>query len=187
MRLVDADTYARYTGDRDTDADTVDEALDEATALLEERLGRVLSIGSRTERLQVSRAAWSGDHVVYPACVPLQSTDNGTIVGDAITGVSVDGGLFAVGDWATVTYLGGFTPDTLPRAIARDLSACAHQLIETTAPASAVETDAPPGATAVKVGDLSISYATGETGSVATTATGFAWSQDTLRWRRRTL
>lgn len=180
MRVVDTETYALYTGDRSTDADTVEEALDDAIQLLEERLDRTLALGTHTERLPVVAEADTGTHVVYPACVPLVSTTAGTIRGNAIRGVTRDGGVFSIGDWATVTYLGGFTPDTLPIAIRRDICGAARKLLDTQTPSVV-----PAGAKVVRVGDVSLDY--GPDGAGAPAAGGYPWSPDTLVWRRRTL
>jgi hypothetical protein len=144
-------------------------------------LDRKLSLDTHTERLHVVPEPGTGTHVVYPSSVPLVSVvGDGSIQGNAIRGVTADGGVHSLGDWATVTYLGGFTPDTLPVAIRRDICAAARQLLETQ-----VTSNIPAGATSVRSGDVAISFGPG--GATAPAAGAFEWSADTLRWRRRIL
>jgi hypothetical protein len=187
VRLVDADTYGWYTGDHDTDESIVNQAVDKATKLLEERLGRSLAYGSYTERLPVYTVA--GAFTVFPSVIPLtQVLTNGTVRGDQIADVDVDadsGTSFAVWSpstgesrYATVTYVAGFTPDALPESIIRDICACALRDLQDAAPSVI-----PVGATSVRVGDVAIGF--GSEGAPASAAGGFEWSSDTLRWRKR--
>jgi hypothetical protein len=187
VRLVDADTYGWYTGDHDTDASIVEQAIDKATKLLEERLGRQLAYGTYTERLPVYTVA--GQLTVFPSVTPLATVlANGTARGDQIAVDQLDAdnaGNFAVWNpangeqhYATVTYLAGFTPDALPESVARDISACALRDLQDAAPSII-----PVGASSVSVGDVSISF--GPNGAPASASGGFEWSVDTLRWRKR--
>jgi hypothetical protein len=186
VRLVDADAYGWYTGDHDTDESIVNQALDKATKLLEERLGRSLAYGSYTERLPVYQVA--GSATVFPSVTPLtQVLTNGRADGDQVTDVDIDargGNGFAVwatglaNRYATVTYLAGFTPDSLPESIIRDICSCALRDLQEAAPSVI-----PIGATSVRVGDVAVSY--GPEGAPASSAGGFEWSADTLRWRKR--
>jgi hypothetical protein len=187
MRLVDADTYGWYTGDHDTDESIVNQAVDKATKLLEERLGRGLSYGTYTERLPVYTVA--GTFTVFPSVTPLAAVlTNGTGRGDQIADVDLDadnGQGFGVWNpasgenrYATVTYLAGFTPDSLPESIIRDICACALRDLQDAAPSVI-----PVGASSVRVGEVALSF--GANGAPASAAGGFEWSSDTLRWRKR--
>lgn len=173
MRLVDAETYARYTGDTSTDAEDVDEALDDATQLLEERLGRTLALGTHTETLRRIGGR------VYPSVLPLSSATGYEVEGDAIVDVQPDTWTDRPDGPATVTYVGGFTTETLPRAIARDISFCAQQLLEVQ-----VASEVPVGATSVRVGDIAVGFGGDGAGRARRS---YSWSADTLRWRRRGL
>lgn len=168
-------TYARYlaiTGDGTSDPGQVEEALADAQALLEDTLRRPLESGERTERLRVL------DGLVYPAATPITDAGDLTVEGDALTGASPSsllGGVFDSTDHATVTYTGGFTADTVPACIERDIAWAAHGLVR-----PLVASGVPVGATSVRLGDAAVTFAKPASGGVQV-----GWSPQTLRYRRR--
>lgn len=79
--LVTVATYRSLTGDEDTAASAVSARIEEATELLEDRLGRPLAEAVRTE------FPWrDNDGNLYPLATPILAADGWTIDGDALIG-----------------------------------------------------------------------------------------------------
>lgn len=155
--LVPVATYQRLTGDTSTASPTVEEKLADAQQLVEEYLRRPLERDERTERLRLYRdgSGWA----VYPKATPIDAdaTTGYTTSGAALTGISPDDGPWIVGSYepggyATVTYTGGWTAETLPLTIAREISRTAKALL-TPAAAGVLA-----GASSIRVGDLSVGF-----------------------------
>jgi hypothetical protein len=162
--LLNVEDYQQITKDTTTDPFVVAEALLDAQGLVEEYLRRPLALATRTARLRLYRAdaidsGYDGSYLVYPPATPVQSAENLTVVSPvAVAGGFPDGGPFlqgivglAVEPYATVTYTGGWTRDTLPRTIRREIAQTARGLL--------APNNVPVGATAVRVGDTSVTYA----------------------------
>lgn len=179
-------TPARYrviTGDTATASATVETALVDAQRLLEDELGRELETAVRTEQL-----APAADGSVYPTVTPVTSLPTGVTVANDVVYGATPGGFpddwTAAGGFVDLVYTGGFDPgqtdrtarDYLPRCIERDVCFAAYWLIR-----PGVALSAPAGATAVRLGDAAVTYATG----TVTSKAGVQWSPETLRWRRR--
>lgn len=172
--LITVERYRAITGDTTTAASAVSARVEEAEELLADELGRALAYGTHTETL------WP-DHegTLWPSVVPIESAGDYTVVGYGLTGV-----FGAATDSPTsVTYVGGWTVDTLPATIARDLAYAAQSLAPPDA--GGIATQIPTGAISVRLGDVAITYgpdgAPGPAGARAVT-----WSRATLRWRHRT-
>jgi hypothetical protein len=189
MPLVLATRYASITGDTDTAASAVEEALVEAIDALEDVLDRPLAEEERTELLRPYR-----DGRLWPRATPI--TDGGDyqvdgeglrystpwpaapfgVLGDEQTGVSV-------------TYTGGFVershednidaPNRLPTYIERDLCFAAWRLLH---PPALTASNVPAGAVSAQVGDVSVSYGPGGARSTSDVLDG-VWSRMTLGWR----
>lgn len=161
--LVDVATYRRLTGDTVSDDTAAGDALADAQQLVEEYLRRPLEHAERTERLRLYRYDSAGAGIgaswaVYPKATPIDvaATTGYTVEGAALVGISPDDGPWIVGSYepggyATVTYTGGWTVDTLPLTIAREISRTAKAL---TRPALS---EVMANAGSVRVGDISAS------------------------------
>lgn len=184
-------TVARYrviTGDETSGASAVSDAILDATAMLEEELGRPLE---EAERIEAMRPAANGR--LYPLATPIESVAGGyTIDGstlfsgpfygpypDPITGTSV----------VTVTYTGGYVERTanptaanrLPVHVERDIAVAARRLLSTP-----VLSAVPSGATSVRLGDAAVTFGDDNPDGGGEAQIG-GWSAMTLRLRRRRL
>lgn len=172
--LISVERYRLITGDQDTAATAVTAAVEEATQLLGEDLGWEITEAERTETLQV----FGGK--VYPSSIPITVVGDGQAIdGHAVTGAApigsdfltegVEGGPLR----ATLTYTGGWTDDTVPTTIARDIAWAARGILN---PSAAL--GVPAGATSVTLGDASVTFANPQ----ARSRSGVGWSRSTLRW-----
>lgn len=180
MSLVTVARYRTITLDTTSAAETVTARLEDAEAEVSEYLRRPLEQAERTETLPISR-----DGKVYPSATPIDSLgsdDSGlTVEGDVIIGAAPDAvgtgwlGSGATTPQATITYTGGWTADTLPKAIERAIALHAHHQIHSD-PALV-----PAGATSVRVGDVAVSYGSGGASSDPLAST----MANIRRYRRR--
>lgn len=170
MSVVTIDEYRVYTGDSTTASATVQTRLDMAESILEDELGRVFAHGSYTERLKRWVAGF-----VYPSAVPVTSVassasyeiyDNSTLCGaepddqpfigftdiyGTVLGASIGNDYETYYDYATVSYDGGFTTDTMPTKLKLWISKLAYAL-------DPALDSRPLGAQLVRVGDVQVSY-----------------------------
>ncbi len=182
-------TVARYrviTGDTTTAASAASAAIEDATSLLSEALGRpeALKSEARTETMHVDTAG-----VVRPLAVPVTVAAGYDFDTAALYGASPDStpfrGIEASDLPATVsvTYTGGWVERTanpsaanrLPSAMEIDIAHAAYRLTHPTIGS------VPAGASSVSLGDASVSY--GPSG--APSGADVTWSRQTMRWRRR--
>lgn len=174
MSIVTEVYYRSLTGDYTTAASAIEINLQEAEDLLGEYLQRTLPYGTYTERLKL----WSS-RVVYPSAVPIESISataaSGEVYDDAtLMNVSPDdipaldwpeipadepiggrrGTDYEAHYWyATITYTGGFTVDTLPVSLRRAIVKLARALpLEFTGSARL------PGTGMTRVGDVQVNY-----------------------------
>lgn len=155
--MTDPEFYARITGDTATDPDSVSLALAEAETALADLLGRGITSAEHTETLRV----YSG--TAYPTSTPITDYD-GPHTEVAISGLS--------GPTATVTYVGGWEAEAeTPWSIRKDIAWNAWRLLH--------PSQVPPGASSVRVGDVSVTY------DGRTHTAELPWSEATMRWRRR--
>lgn len=187
--LVTIDRYRAITGDQATAALTVTARIDEAVELLEDDLQRWLPAEERTEVMQPTR-----DGSLWPKAIPVSAV--------ATAGWSVDGnrlyGAFPLAPFSlvdptirgvSITYTGGWVERTadpaaanaLPACIERDLAWAAYTLGQTSHLRAA--TTVPAGATAVALGDASVSFGPGGATSRAPGAGNYSWSRRTLGYR----
>lgn len=146
--LVSTDTYRRLTSDVTTLPGDVEEALLEAQRAVEEALdGRVLEYGTYTETLPVY-----GDRV-YPKATPIAEAAGNDIVGHSVV-VPLNGIFWQKVTTYDLTYSGGFTTQTLPVALRNAIIATAQDQLQ-----GASSTAYPTGATNVKLGDASVTFA----------------------------
>lgn len=174
--LITVERYRAITGDQESSAELVSARIEEATDELAEVLGRPLELAERTETLYPTR-----DGMLWPRATPIVAAP-----GWAIDGYGLRGGasfLFGVPTAGTsVTYTGGWTADTVPACIARDLCQAAKVLGEVDVPGLA----APPGATSVRVGDVAVTFGEGGApGSSLDERLRAVWSRRTLAYRYR--
>jgi hypothetical protein len=194
VSLVLFDTYQRITGDTTTGASQVADALAEAQALLEEELGRELESKSRTERLYPDPTGR-----VYPMVTPVTVAPSGLLVdGSSMYSAgpfqSVPGFIFE-GNWADLTYTGGYVErsanpaatNRLPAHVERDLCWCAFRALAVVEAQSLALT--PAGASRMQVGDIMVMFGKGgQAGEVRVGSDGVTdpvWSRQTLRLCRR--
>ena len=146
--------YQVRTGDTTSAASSVSAALIEGEGIVEDELRRLLPLDSRDESM-VIRA----EGRMYPKAWPLVSCATNTIDGRMLLGGVPDleqfiimvGADSSITPRATVTYTGGFDADTLPPTLANAIYALAHVLVGAASPV-------PVGATAMSVGDVSVSF-----------------------------
>lgn len=159
MSLVTVARYRTITLDTTSDPESVSAAIEDAENAVSEYLRRPLSSAERTETLPISR-----DGKVYPSATPISALGgddaNLTIEGDVVIGVSPDAAAFGwIGSpttpQATVTYTGGWTAATLPKAVERAIALAAHHQLHSD------PSLVPAGATSVRVGDASVSFGSG--------------------------
>lgn len=175
MSLVTLARYRTITGDTASASGIVNAALADAQTDLEEELDRPLESAERTERLRIYPSHRHG-LVVWPSAQPVTDAGDLTIAGNAVYGASPLGSPLLGGEdvgFASVTYTGGYTTSTVPRCIEQDIAWNARQRIAAQAPV-------PVGATAVSLGDASVSFGAGGARGVSGN-----WSRQTLRYRRR--
>ena len=187
--LVTVERYQLLTGDTDTASARVEQALTDATGLLADALGRPSVLyGTHTESLHLYAHPVTGVAMAFPNVVPVHSEANGlTVQDDVVYGASPDsvpGSFEAFGappTAATLTYTAGWKSDgtgraATPAGVESDVVWAAYRLLRPTDQVSV-----PVGATSVRLGDASITYATPRQPGVASVA----WSRPTLAWRRR--
>lgn len=178
MSLVTIERYRVITGDSTSASATVEQALGDAQALLEDDLGRGLESEERTERLRIFYGSSFPGGRVYPTVTPVTDADDFTLVGTAaLDGASPSGGPFDTSQpsYAEVTYTGGWTADDVPACIERDIAWAAYRLLRPAEMAAV-----PAGATSVSMGDASVSFAAGQSAGEA----GISWSRATRRYSR---
>lgn len=158
--LISIARYREITGDTSTASAVVETAITDAQAILEDLLRRPLEQAQRTERLRVFP-----DGRVYPRATPIISAAAGAdIYGNAIVDGTPAGTFLEPDDYASVTYTGGYDPaetdlsavDYVPVELQRAVAWGAYSVLR---PADGVQ--APAGASAVSVGDVSVSYGPG--------------------------
>lgn len=184
--LVSVARYRTITGDVESEASAVSAAIEDATALLEDELGRPLESDERTERMYPGAGG-----VLYPLATPISDAGDYTI-----DGTTLRSGSFGVApawlggqEWVEVTYTGGFVERSanpnaangLPAYVERDLAWAAHALMR---PVPALAS-LPAGTGSAQVGDVALGAAGG--GSLSAASVGVSWSRETLRLRRRRL
>lgn len=164
--LVDLDaltvaTYRLRTGDHSSSDEMVTGALVEGEKVLQEELRRLLALDERTEAMVIRDC----EGRMYPKAYPITACATNTIDGRALLGGTPD-----LAQWvglidsdyhttprATITYTGGFDENTLPIAL--------RDAIYDLARADLADTSLlPVGASSVSVGDVSISYTSGQSG-----------------------
>lgn len=188
--LVTVARYRTITGDSSSTEAVASAAIEDATDLLSEALGRPGALKS-TERTESMRVGANGD--LHPLAVPVTDVDGyDSFSTHTIYGASADAGVpfgligSDVPSVASVTYTGGWTersanvgdPDALPAYIERDIAAAAYAVIHGGAPMLV-----PAGAVSASVGDASVSFGSG--GAAGGGSSRIAWSPETMRWRRR--
>lgn len=167
--IVTVDDYRRITRDTTSTDDDVLAQLDSAEQLVAEYLRRPdrLAYGTYSDRLRLYVAenidgGYEGAYVCYPPATPIESADGGLTVLSprSVAGAFPDGGPFLEGiigqgvqPYATVTYTGGWTVETLPETIRREIALTARTALSTS-------TSTPVGATSVQLGDAAVTYGT---------------------------
>jgi hypothetical protein len=179
MSLVTIVRYRVITSDSTSASATIEQALADAQALLEDDLGRGVESEERTERLRIHYGATFPGGRVYPAVTPITEAGDYTLVGvAALDGASPSGGPFDTShpSYASVTYTGGWTTDDVPACIERDIAWAAYRLMR---PAELAAV--PAGVTSVSMGDASVSFDRPRSAGEA----GISWSRATMRHKRR--
>lgn len=151
--IATVERYRDITVDTTSSDNAVTGALTDAQALVEEYLRRPLESLERTEDLVILP-----NGRVYPKTTPITAVDDDhEIEGNAIKGVSPDASeLFEPYSTVnppsvTLTYTGGWTTETLPKTIEKEIVRTAYALLH---PSAAKER----GVKSVSVGDVSITY-----------------------------
>lgn len=171
--ILTVERYRSITGDEATAASAVSARIEEAVELLEEYLDRPLESGEQTEVVRPDRRGH-----LWPKATPITDGGDYTIDGLALVGASP--WPFTFTDPATsltITYTGGWTADTLPGCIARDLAYAAYRLEH---PPALGVSDFPEGATSVRLGDAAVSFGPGGAPSSSVAGSTDAW------WSKRT-
>lgn len=183
--LLTWDYYQAITGDTTTDDAAFASAASSAQDLVEDALDRVghLEQAERTETLEVGP-----DGVLYPTATPLVDVPGYATIGDVVYGASSDlstwVGLLGSSAPATVelTYTGGYTSDTAPEYLLRDLAAATYAILHP--PDLSATSAIPANATSASVGDVSLGFgAAGAGGSSASLLPSITWSAQTMQLR----
>lgn len=163
--------YRRWSFDKtnDWDDDDLQSALDDALASVEEYTNRHFELVERTESLRIfyKPEGIAGQYLGYfvsPTAPPVASVsvpagaqifDSSLIIGVYPPSIFSSGPFGSdQADFASVTYIGGFTSDTLPPTVGRVIATLAYQR-------SAVNpllARLPAQVTAVKQGDLMVQF-----------------------------
>lgn len=174
--MITAIRYAEITGDGTSAASAVSARIEEAIELLEDYLGRPVTSAVRTEAMRPDRLGR-----LWPKATPITAADGHEIDGYALRGP----GPFGLG-WdldpastVEVTYTGGWTSDTVPAGIARELAFAAYRLLHPAAPALS---DIPANASSVRLGDAAVTFK-GTAGDVTPGDTSTWWSKRTKSYR----
>ena len=185
--LVTVDRFRVITGDTSTDDASASAAIETATDLLSERLGRpgCLKSANRTETVHVGPTG-----LLRPLAVPVTACagytfDTAAVYGASPDSVSVVGFSDDLPRTVTLTYTGGFVEPSanptaanrLPSHMERDIALAAQVVL------AGASTLAPAGAVSVSMGDASVSFGPG--GAPGGAQAGISWSRQTLAWRRR--
>lgn len=188
--LVTVARYQTITGDTTTAASAASAAIEDATDMLSEALGRPGALKSEA-RTEVMRVGANGD--LHPLAVPVTAvTGYSSFSTHTIYGASADAGLplgligTDLPSTVTVTYTGGWLersanppgPSRLPAYMERDIAVAAYHILR---PGAALLV--PAGASSASVGDASVSFGAG--GSPSGGSSRITWSAETLRWKRR--
>lgn len=174
--MISVERYRVITGDDESAASAVSARIEEAQEMLEEYLDRPLDSDERTESLRPDRHGR-----LWPRATPI--TDGGDY---EVNGLALVGGTpftFGLVDPTTsvaVTYTGGWTADTLPSAIERDLAFAAYRLGHV---ATLGSTEYPEGAVSVRLGDAAVQFGPGGAGAVGTGDSDTWWSRRTRSYR----
>lgn len=163
MTICTKAEYRRRTGDSSSYDGLVDTALAKAQKLVEDKTDRFFESATRTETLTVKE-----NGRVYPHALPLTSVsvpagasvDGSSVIGTGGSWVDPDYSL-NIPDWtfpatrrltSTVTYIGGYTADTMPDDVVGLVAEIAELALH---PASMA--GVPAGATAVTSGSHTVS------------------------------
>lgn len=175
MSTVTLAQYVTHTGDTVSPSATVEANLAVAERMVEDYLRRELASAERSEEMKV----WPNG-LVYPKHVPVTSVQASAryeVKNEAIIKYVTPDDLVSevVGNWsdpddgyphsrptATVTYVGGWTSETMPVSIVRVVALAAQAL---TVPGTAPKL----GVKQASVGDVSVTYAN-DSGSNGTEA-----------------
>lgn len=184
--LVTVERYRVLTGDTTTAASAASAAIEDATDLLADALGRpgALKSAERTETMHVGDSGR-----LRPLAVPVTACADLEHDTAQMYGASPDTTAFRgyFGDdlprTLEVTYTGGFVERTanpgaanaLPAAMEADIARAAYGLVHPTIGS------VPVGAQSVSVGDVSVSWGA----SGAPSGADVAWSRGSMRWKRR--
>src|SRR5690606_23749562 len=127
-----------------------------AVELLEDYLGRPVELAERTEAMRPDRDGW-----LWPKATPITDAGDYDIEGYGLVGSHWGGGsIIDPAITVEVTYTGGWTDETLPACIARDLAFAAWRLANPTLPTA----DVAANATSVRLGDAAITFQGGAGG-----------------------
>lgn len=185
MSLLTEARYRAITGDTTTAASAVEDAIEEAEAILADALQRELAEDERTEKLVPTR-----DGYLWPSCTPITVATGYMIDGYGLAGSFGPAWPDETGR-VEVTYTGGWVERTanpsvtnrLPVCIERDLAYAAASIIV----AEPVTTTSPypVGATSVRLGDAAVIF--GADGAPRRGSDTVVWSRRTLAYRARTI
>lgn len=178
--LLETSYYRRITGDAATPDNAVATAASAAQDLLVDELGRGIEEAERTEDCLIYP-----DGTCYPSVTPITDAPGLVVYNDTVYGAPPSVPAFvglidaSAPAHAEVTYTGGYTSASCPECILRDLAWVAYAILNPAAVRGLAQT---PGAQAVKVGDVAVTYPPGG-GVPAAGEIGVRWSHATRRYR----
>lgn len=173
--MITAVRYGEITGDTVTAASAVTARIEDAQELLEEYLDRPLESDEYTEELAPDRHGR-----LWPKATPITDGGDYTVDGLALHASPFGWSGFLDGNRVTVTYTGGWTAETLPACIERDLAWAAYRLLHPGAVASM--SSLPGGASSVRLGDAAVTWKAGSSAGAAQDTDGW-WSLRTRGYR----
>lgn len=177
--MISVARYREITGDEESLASAVSARIEEAQDMLEDYLDRPLESAERTETLRPDR-----HRRMWPRATPITDGGDYETHGLALLGAWSPAVDFLGSDGVAVTYTGGWTADTLPSSIERDLAFAAYRLGH---PPTLGTSEFPEGAISVRLGDAAVQFGPGGAGSVGTGDSDSWWSRRTRSYRYSTM
>lgn len=176
--------YQQITGDTDTPAEAFATAASAAQDLLEDALGvpGFLESAERTETLTVY-----DNGAVYPTATPVTVADGYTVHDDVLYGATADFPAFVgligaeIPPTVDVTYTGGWTGDSAPGYMRRDLAFVTWSILRPAYVLSIGQLAGSP--TSASVGDVTVSYGSSGAAPDGLAVIGVDWSYFTMRHR----
>lgn len=150
MSLLTVERYEIITGDTGGAASAVSARIEDAEELLADFLDRPLAEAEQTETLLPDSQGR-----LWPRATPISDSGDYQVEGLALLSTPFGFSTFLGGETGvTVTYTGGWTTDTLPAYVERDLAWATYRLLHPSTSLASL----PPGVTSARLGDAALTW-----------------------------